>query len=264
MEKEKTNKLVSVIIPCYNDGQYLEETVSSALNSTHLPIEIIIINDGSTDNTQEIGLKLQSQFKNVRYFEHQNKGPSATRNYGVQQSRGEFILPLDADDKISPRYIEIASQILQVDEQVKVVYSEAMFFGNKKGKWNLPEFDLKKLATENLIFNCSMYRKTDFIKSGGYSEDMKYGWEDWEFWISMLKRGGKAYKIPEVCFFYRIKDSDSSLRKSMNKNKKRNSIDFINAKHADFMMEHLNGPLRYSRSWSSTINTVRKLFDFSN
>ena len=260
MINPSTDKLVSVVIPCYNDDKYLGEAIVSVLNSTYKNIEIILINDGSTDKTKEIGVEFQDKFKNVKYYEQRNKGVSAARNLGVNHSSGEFILPLDADDKISSRYIELAAQCLEQNDQVKVVYSEAEFFGIKRGKWNLPEFDRNKLARENMIFNAGMYRKDDFLKCGGYAEEMAHGWEDWEFWISMLKGGGVVYKIPEICFYYRIKPAEKSRRKSMSKVNKRSAIDFINIKHSDFMIKQLNGRLHYMRSWSKMINAFYRSF----
>lgn len=255
-ESENTNKRVSVVMPCYNDAKYLQEAVMSVLDSSYPNIEVLIVNDGSTDNTKEVGLLLEKQYSNVIYLEQSNHGVAAARNYGVEQSSGQLILPLDADDKISKDYVALAAQVLQNKEQMKVVYCEAEFFGNKSGDWRLPQFSRKMLARENMIFSSAMYRKKDFIDCGGYSESMLGGWEDWEFWISMLKDGGKVYKIPKVCFFYRIKPPEKSRRKGTNREVKRDTIDFLNSKHSDFMLEQLNGPLRYMRTWSVPINTA--------
>lgn len=256
IQLEKNEVDVSVIMPCYNDGKYLYDAVLSALNSTYSNIEIIIVNDGSFDNTKEVGTLLQERFQNVRYFEQENQGPAAARNYGIKQSLGEFILPLDADDKISTGYIAIAQKVLNNNNQIKVVYSEAEFFGNKNGKWDLPEFSRSLLARKNMIFCSGMYRKVDFLSCGGYSEELIGGWEDWEFWISMLKNEGEIYKIPKVHFFYRIKSLANSRRKKTNRKIKKATIDFINSKHLDFMERELHGPLRYNRSWSKGINMI--------
>ena len=263
LRKGQANPRVSVIMPCYNDSKYLQEAVVSVLNSTYPNVELLIVNDGSTDNTKELGLQLEKQFQNVTFLEQNNKGVAAARNNGVAQSSGEFILPLDADDKISNDYIALAVQKLQDEQQVKVVYSEAQFFGNKSGLWNLPKFTRKLLARENMIFSSAMYRKSDFSDCGGYSESMLCGWEDWEFWISMLKDGGKVYKIPQVCFFYRIKPAATSRRKSTNKDIKRATIDYINSRHLHFMTRYLNGKLRYMRSWSLTINTIYQFWGYT-
>lgn len=251
-------KKISVIVPCYNDGMYLEETILSVLNSNYSNIEVIIVNDGSVDNTKEVGIALQNKYPNIIYLEQNNRGVSVARNNGIKHSSGEYILPLDADDLISPDYIVKAKDILDKNENVKVVYAEAEFIGNKNGKWDLPVFDRNDLAKENMIFSSAMYRKSDYNKTGGYAEEMLGGWEDWEFWISMLKDGGDVYKIPKVCFYYRIKPSSTSRRKSTTRKIKKETIDFINSKHSEFMFRELGGPLRYSRSWSKIINRARR------
>ena len=258
MKKEQA--LVSVVIPCFNDGVFLEEAVQSVNNSTYKNVEIIIVNDGSTDNTREIGIQLQNRFTNVKYLEQNNAGPARARNYAISTSRGKYILPLDADDIISDNYIEDAVTILHKHSNVKVVYSNAEFFGEKTGKWNLPEFSIEALAIDNMIFCSGIYRKSDYLEAGGYSDEMIWGWEDWEFWISMLKNGGDVYKIPKTCFYYRIKPV--SRRKGTNKAAKKKTIDLINNKHKEYIFSQLNGPLRYSRSLSKTINSFINIFKF--
>lgn len=251
-------KCVSVIVPCYNDGKFLKETIDCVLNSTYKNTEIIIINDGSSDNTDEIGLDLECRYDNIKYYSQENSGPSVARNKGISEAQGEYILPLDADDLIADFYIEDAAKILDGNSTIKVVYCEAEFFGKKEGKWNLPVYSADLLARENMIFCTAMYRKKDFERCGGYSEEMTWGWEDWEFWISMLEDGGEVYKIPKVGFYYRIKEH--SRRKGTNKEAKKKTIDFINERHKNFIFSKLKGPLRYSRSNSKLINTITQFF----
>lgn len=252
------NKLVSVVVPCFNDGEYLKEAINSVLNSTYKNVEIIIVNDGSVDNTEQIGLQLEKEFENIKYWLQDNSGPAVARNKGIELAMGEYILPLDADDKISNFYIHEAVEILENNKNTKVVYSEAEFFGNKKGKWELPRYSPDLLARENMIFCSALCRKKDIVSCGGYSEEMTWGWEDWEFWISMLKDGGEVYKIPKICFYYRIKDN--SRRKGTNKIAKKKTIIFINNKHKEFIHSKLNGPLRYNRTQSKLINSIWKYF----
>jgi len=250
--------LVSIIIPCYNHAMFLEETLVSALNSTYPHIEIIIINDGSTDESEKIVFKYQELHKNIFYISQENQGPAAARNNGIQSSRGIYILPLDADDLISIDYIEKAISILESNEDVKLVYCEAEFFGERKGKWKLPDFSRKYLARENLIFPSAIYRKSDWQISGGYSDIMTWGWEDWEFWISLLKNGGEVVRLPITGFFYRVRKG--SRRKSTNKEGKRKTVELINLKHKEFIYKYLHGPLRINRSWSSVINHILRFF----
>jgi glycosyltransferase involved in cell wall biosynthesis len=248
--------LVSVIIPCYNDGRFLKEAVDSVLQSTYPFLEIIIVDDGSFDNTKELAQQIMDSSQKVRYIYQDNSGLSAARNKGIESAKGQFILPLDADDKIAPEYIAEGVGILQQNQEVKVVYCNAEFFGLKQGEWKLKPFSRKILPRENVIFCCALYRKIDWERTGGYSPGMKYGWEDWEFWISLLKSGGEVYKLPLTGFFYRIKEN--SMRKEMTKKRKAELVGYLNNKHKDFFYSELGGPLRRSRGMSRFINLFIK------
>lgn len=249
---------VSIIIPCYNHAVFIEETLQSALNSTYSNIEIIIINDGSTDNTEEIALKFAEKYPNIHYVHQNNKGPAAARNNGISRAKGKYILPLDADDLISKEYIENAVAVLDSRDEVALVYCQAEFFGEKQGKWNLPDFSRKYLARDNMIFLSALFRKADWERAGGFDVRMTWGWEDWEFWISLLKNGGEVVRLPITGFFYRVRKG--SRRKSTNKDAKRKTVSLINDKHRDFIFEQLHGPLHFQRSCSAFINKLYKMF----
>lgn len=243
---------VSVIIPCYNDGKYLAETIESVLKSTFDQFEIIIVDDGSTDQSADVGKKYAQADSRITYHYQENAGLSTARNKGIGKASGQYILPLDADDLISKDYIKDAVEALDGNSAIKVVYCNAEFFEGKEGEWKLPPFSRRMLARENMIFCSALYRKQDWQEAGGYSVEMKGGWEDWEFWISLLKNGGEVVKLPLTGFFYRIKKN--SMRKGMSKAVKARLIRFMNTKHMDFFQRELGGPLRTSRSLSRFIN----------
>lgn len=248
----------SVVIPCYNHAAFLRQTVESVLQSTYPNVEILIVDDGSKDDSGSVARELEQQYPAVRYIHQSNSGPSRARNNGIRQARGTYILPLDADDLISPDYIAKAVTVLQNNPDVKVVYCEAEKFGEKTGPWKLKPFSLGLLAHNNMIFVSGIYRKADWEACGGYSEDMVWGREDWEFWISMLKDGGKVVKLPIVGFYYRIRSN--SRRKGMTDERKRKIIHYLNTKHRDFIYSQLNGPLRFQKRLSKRYNTfLRKI-----
>ena len=198
----KNKDLVSVIIPCYNQGEFLEECLTSVFASSYTNLEVIVVNDGSTDNSNEIIQQHQYQFK-FTYINQSNAGPSNARNQAIKVARGSYILPLDADDKIGKDYISQAVQVLSSNPEIGIVYCHAEFFGELNGKWNLPDFDLQLMLARNLIFNCGLFRKVDYDKTSGYNDNMREGWEDWDFWLSLIELGLKTYRMETVGFYYR-------------------------------------------------------------
>jgi glycosyltransferase involved in cell wall biosynthesis len=252
----ESNPLVSIVIPCYNHEQFIEETIRSVSQSTYSPLEIIVVNDGSTDGSEDVIKTLQKHYLNLKYFSQENEGPAAARNNGIRKSKGKYILPLDADDLISPDYIANGVKILSENNEVKLVYCEAEFFGERSGKWKLPPYSPKLLARENMIFCSAIYRKEDWERVGGYTEEMTWGWEDWEYWIALLKEGGEVVKLPFTGFYYRVRKG--SRRKSTNREAKQKTINLINAKHLDYEKKYLLGPLRFNRSWSYLINLMNR------
>jgi len=232
-----SNYLISVIVPCYNQAKYLDESLQSVLNQSFTDWECIIVNDGSTDATEVVSnewIKKDSRFK---YINQDNGGLSSARNLGIKKAESEFILPLDADDKIGGDYLERAYQAFQESKELKVVYCEAKKFGDANELWKLPEFSLYNLSRKNMIFCSALFRKKDWEAIGGFDVNMVHGWEDWEFWISMLKNGGLVKKIESVQFYYRIKSH--SMLKAMDEEKIKRTEEYLSIKHADFFIEQL-------------------------
>ena len=251
------NPRISIIIPCFNQAHFLGDAVNSVLNSDYSNIEIIIINDGSTDNSKEKAEEFCARHQNIIFIDQQNKGVSYARNAGIKIATGKYILPLDGDDMISPEYIPGAIKVLEENPNVKVVYCKALKFNeNREWSWRLKQFSLQSLAKDNMIFVSAVFRKSDWKVIGGYSEDLIKGHEDWEFWIKLLKSGGEVTKLPFVGFYYRI--TGESRRKAYSKVSKKNTVDYINKNHREFAYQYLNGPLRYQRSTSKFINTMMK------
>ncbi|MBE9218224.1 glycosyltransferase family 2 protein [Dolichospermum flos-aquae] len=201
--------VVSVIIPCYNQGQYIDEAVDSVLAQSYQNFEIIIVNDGSTEpETIEI-LKSYNKPK-TRVIHTHNQGIALARNHGIEISNGKYILPLDADDKIGNIYIEKAVELLAANNNLGIVYCEAELFGNKTGKWEIAEYRFPDILLGNMIFCSGFFRKSDWQKVGGYNSKMIYGWEDYDLWLSIIELGREVYRIPNVLFFYRRKNESMS------------------------------------------------------
>jgi glycosyltransferase involved in cell wall biosynthesis/SAM-dependent methyltransferase len=194
---------VSVIIPCFNDGAYIDEAVDSVLAQSYQDFEIVIVNDGSTDPRTNVILSNYSRPK-TRVIETVNQGVARARNRAIEEASGEFILSLDADDKIGTEYLKEAVKVLDEDPDVGIVYCLAEFFGDKKGLWELPPYSLEGMLLDNLIFNAAFFRKNDWEAVNGFNPDMKDCYEDWDFWLSLVELGRKVYRIPNVSFYYRI------------------------------------------------------------
>lgn len=205
-------RLVSIIIPCYNQGAYLEESLNSIFAQTYKNIEIILVDDGSTDpETVETILSLKHE--KLQIHRTKNHGVSHARNYAIEASRGDYILPLDSDDKIGSTYIEKAMTVITTQGPQTVVYCEAAVFGAQNMKWKLPQFSLSGILRENMIFCSALFSRKLFLKTGGFNPNMRTGWEDWDFWLSAIEQGAKFVRLPEVLFFYRMvkKSRNASL-----------------------------------------------------
>ena len=208
---------VSIVIPCYNQGVYLSETLDSVLAQSYENWECIIVNDGSTDNTEIVAKEYCKKDKRFVYVYQNNSGLSKARNTGVANSDGFYILPLDSDDIIASQYLEFAIKAFEKNENLKIVYCRAELFGEQKGEWKLPEFSMERMLGRNCIFCSGIYKKEDFIRVGGYNSNMKYGFEDWDFWLSLLENGGDVLQLNQILFFYRIRKK--SMARSLNNEK---------------------------------------------
>ncbi len=201
---------VSVIIPCYNQGHFLAEAIDSVLSQTWLDFEIIVVNDGSTDPFTN-GLLAEYSKEKTTVLITENQGLAAARNNGIRQAVGKYILPLDADDRIGPEYLEKAVGILESNPDIGIVYCKARLFGVVETEWNLPEYSLPEMLQDNQIFCTALFRRTDWEMVGGYDPGMVYGWEDYDFWLSLIEKNRGVYQIPEYLFSYRVA-SDSMVR----------------------------------------------------
>ena len=197
--------LVSIVVPLYNQRDYIQEAIDSVRNQSYPNWELIIMDDGSTDDGKQIVLDVKKYDQRIFLYTQQNSGPSITRNEAILRSTGKYILPLDGDDKIAPTYIEKAVEYLESHPNCKLVYCKAEKFGAESGSWPLPEYKYENLLWENMIFCTAMFRRSDYDKTIGYNPNMVLGLEDWDFWLSLLSPEDEVHRIEEVLFYYRIK-----------------------------------------------------------
>jgi glycosyltransferase involved in cell wall biosynthesis len=231
------NPKVSVIIPCYNHGKFVRDALQSVLKSTVIDVcEIIIVNDGSTEPfTIQVMLELEQE--GYKVINQQNQGLGKTRNNGIQLAKGKYILPLDADNTISPDFIEKAVSVLDTDRSKSIVYTDREFFGQKQGIDHVGSFDIKRMIYMNYIDACAIYRKEVWEIVGGYDEKMPVqGWEDWDFWLMAAEKDYRFHYVPEVLFQYRILE-DSMIKQLVLDKRFPDLIDYINKKHTSFLYD---------------------------
>jgi glycosyltransferase involved in cell wall biosynthesis len=260
--KMSNNKppLVSVIIPCYNNEKTIIETVDSVLKQSFTSIEIIIVNDGSTDETELILNRHIQKIsnENIRLISQENQGPSFARNRGALNAAGKYLLFLDGDDAIAPSYIQKCVAILEIHNFINIVYSDAIFFGAQKGIWHLPEFKLPDFLVSNCIYISAMIRTEVFKAVGGFDENLKFA-EDWELWLRIIKNYGGVSKIAEKLFFYRKHANKTSLsdNKSNNNDEEKYML-YIYTKHQSFYRENNLGILSLFRQMGQESHTKEK------
>lgn len=201
------NCMLSIIMPCFNHGEYLQDALESIEpEKIEYPFEVIIVDDGSTDtNTLEKLEALKQQ--GYKVIHQKNGGPAAARNTAIKHATGKYILPLDADNKITPAYVNTGIAILEKGEY-QIAYCTPQFFGDigdGSRIFKAKPFDISEILEANYIDSCSIFLKKVWIKNNGFDEAIPhYGHEDWEFWINAYSNGFNFYFIKDKLFAYRI------------------------------------------------------------
>jgi glycosyltransferase involved in cell wall biosynthesis len=206
---------VSIIIPCYNHGALLREALASVkeVRNENL-LEVIVVDDGSSD-AETIRILKEVAEAGYGVVSQPNRRVSAARNAGIRLANGEFILPLDSDNRLRDVYLKEGVSLLKENPSIGVIYADAEYFGEKTGRWHVQEFDLLSLLRMNFIDACALYRKALWEEVGGYDEQMPWmGLEDWDFWLRVAAHGGSFFHLPKVGFDYRVR-ADSQIVKTI-------------------------------------------------
>ena len=198
---------VSIVIPCYQQAHFLREALNSVVAQTYRDFEVIIVNDGSPDDTSEVALDLIARHPSIRIslLEKPNGGLADARNAGIEAERGEYILPLDADDMLHPEMLQRTVALLQANPQIAIAYTDLVHFGAVSKTVCAAEYDFLRLPVQNHMNCCSLFRRQAWAAVGGYNRNMRLGYEDWDFWIGCGERGFFGKRIPEPLLFYRVK-----------------------------------------------------------
>lgn len=197
-----TGPKVSVIVPCYNGGGFLDALMASLAAQTFRDFEIIIVDDGSTDEpTRQVLRRLEPQARIVR---QENRGLPAARNTGFREARGEYVVPLDCDDLLAPSFLaETVGVLGKAPDETAFVFCHMLLMGEIEGV--LPRhFNRFDQLILNQLPYCMLIRRSAWAAVGGYDETMREGYEDWEFNIRLVEAGFVGVEIPEPLFVYRV------------------------------------------------------------
>ncbi|MCD9575270.1 glycosyltransferase family 2 protein [Flavobacterium soyae] len=206
--------LVSIIVPCYNQSQYLTEALDSIYNQTFTNWECLIIDDGSTDNTAEVAKCFVDKDSRFAYFFKENGGVSSTRNLGLENANGQYIQFLDCDDVLDSRKLELSIKELELNKKIQIVISNFRMFTNDVKASSPPfcildpvYFNLDGFLYEwNISFSLQMqcgFFDALLFKNIRFPDNLS-AQEDWVVWVSLFKTGCKAAFIDQPLAYYRI------------------------------------------------------------
>ena len=236
--------LVSIIIPMYNSQKYISQALESCLKQTYKNIEIIIVDDGSTDNSLKIVNKYKLKFSFIKVFSQKNMGASYARNKGFRESRGNLILFLDSDDLLNPLVIESHINILSSKDQYCVSFGQMSKFRNNMNSCKFKKLPVHKnyknpldyiLNDENFYYAITvphlwMINRKIIEKIGGWNNNFKIN-QDKEFIIRILSNATNVFFAKKACVFYR-EDNLKSISRNIDKKKAINLVNsIINLEH---------------------------------
>ena len=207
---EGQKDLLSVVIPYYNLGRTLPETIDSIKETEYKNYEIIIVNDGSSDKESLDVLNRYTSDEKIRIINIKNKGLANARNVGAEAARGEFIAFIDADDKIDKTFYSKAINILHQYKNVSYVYSWVQYFEGSTAVWPTFNVHIPYLLCANMLADFVVIRKNDFLNFGKNRIKMEYGMEDYDGWVSLAEHGYLGVSIPEKLNLYRVRKDSMS------------------------------------------------------
>jgi glycosyltransferase involved in cell wall biosynthesis len=191
----------SVIIPCFNLGEFLNEAVDSVRAQGRPPEELIVVDDGSTDE-QTLDILNELRSNGTLVFHTPNRGAPSARNYGVERARGEYILCLDADDVLKPDYLERTVACMEASPDVGIVATQLEFFGEVTGTWRPRSHSLLTMLWKNCLPSASLFRRVAWEEAGGYTPELE-ACHDWDLWLSIVERGWRWEVVEEQLYRYR-------------------------------------------------------------
>jgi len=215
MANGPTELLVSVVIPCFNQGSFVREALESVFEQTWKSVEVIVVDDGSTDDTAAILGCIKDP--RLRVVSQENQGVAGARNRGIEAARGDYVVPLDADDRILPEMIRSCMNVLLPDPRLGYVYTHMQLFGDVDEVYKHAPYNFYRLLQDNDVSICAVVRKAAWRDVGGYSTEVMPGIADWDLWLRCGSRGWHGKLVHEVLFEYRVRKNSmwGETRKDM-------------------------------------------------
>ena len=214
--------MISIVVTCYNQGRYLKDSLDSLLGQSFTSWECIVVNDGSTDNTEIIALEYCSNDNRFRYLYQDNNGVSSARNLGIMNCKGDFIQFLDADDAIHPDKLKTQLEILNSNEKIDIIYGSSRYFFDQNPETLYPlhfrgsipcdltykdQFQVEMLLMHNICTNCSALLRKKVVEKVRFREGI---FEDWVFNLECALNGFVFHFDNSFTSYSFIRMTDSS------------------------------------------------------
>jgi glycosyltransferase involved in cell wall biosynthesis len=208
------NPLVSIVISCYNRKSFITETLNSCLVQTFKDFEVIVVDDGSTDDSLS-EIYPYTILSNITVIRQKNGGPGSARNRGILNAKGKYILLLDSDDILRSDHLQLMFDAMDNREDVIVTSWLKLWRDDgsvENAPWARVPTSYQDAARQNFCICCSMFSKSSWEKINGFDENrVLIGREDWEFWIRLYQSGCKVHVIEDYLLLYRIHNNSLSL-----------------------------------------------------
>jgi glycosyltransferase involved in cell wall biosynthesis len=244
-QEQAATPLVTVIVICHNYGHYLAEAIDSALGQSYSPLEVLVIDDGSTDDSVAVA---EGYGDRIRLLTQPNAGLERTVNRAVAEATGELFCFLSADDVFERTYVATLVSALQQRTYADFAYARARYFGARTGLTRTVPFSASLLAGRlNYVNGSALTRRRDFLAVGGYSEDLgDVGFDDWDFWLRMIEAGKRGTYVRQPLLRWRRHDGGS--RNPETDERVVRSVAAIRARHAPLRraLSDFRGRLSYT------------------
>ena len=208
---EEPSPRASIVIPCFNQGEWVERAVLSVFEQTEPSWEVVLVDDGSTDQVTITVLDELAEWPRVRLIRQENRGLPGARNAGMSVSAGEFLVPLDADDELAPEYLETLIAALDLEPKAGYAHCWGRYTDNMNAYWITRPFNRYQILLSNSVLGCATIRAEAWRSVEGYDESLIEGNEDWDLWLRLLERGWAEVEVRSPLFRYRMHGNSMSV-----------------------------------------------------